>query len=121
MPNVEQLAAMAEHEFSEIVESTEITRNQLRVILTDESFIDFWWSSEIPGRFACHWERTHIDGKTFCHNNMPHPQWQTIKTFPKHFHDGDSGRVIESSLSDDPETAVRDFLNYARIRLQRNQ
>ena len=119
MPNLEQLSALVEQTFPDIVESTEIIRNKLRVTLTDESFIDFWWLLEIPGRFACHWERTHVDGKTFRHNNMPHAQWRTIKTFPKHFHDGDTGEVVESFLSDDPETAVREFLGYARTKLIR--
>jgi hypothetical protein len=31
----------------------------LRVLITDGSYLDFWWSLEIPGRFAHHWERSH--------------------------------------------------------------
>ncbi|MBI3913158.1 MAG: hypothetical protein HY327_03010 [Chloroflexi bacterium] len=117
MPSLEQLASIDEQEFPDIVESTSIIRDKLRVVLIDESFIDFWWSSEIDGRFACHWERTHVDGKHFRHNNMPHAKWKSVKTFPKHFHDGDTGEVIESFLSEDPEGAVREFLGYARGKL----
>lgn len=114
MPNLEQLASIAEQEFADIVESTTILRDKLRVILSDTSFIDFWWSQEIPGRFACHWERAHVDGTYFRHNNMPHARWKDVQTFPQHFHDGAKGEVIESFLANDPEGAVRGFLGYAR-------
>jgi hypothetical protein len=119
MPNLTQLAAIAAYEFTDIVESAEIIRDKLRVLLIDTSFIDFWWLSEIPGRFACHWERTHVDGKVFRHNNMPHAKWKEVETFPQHFHDGDSGEVVESFLANDPEGAVRGFLSYARDRLSK--
>ena len=120
MPDLEQLSGIAEQEFSDIIESTEIIRDKLRVVLIDESFIDFWWSAEIPGRFACHWERTHIDGKIFRHNNMPHSKWQSVQTFPQHYHDGGTGEVIASFLANDPEGAVREFLAYARVRLNKS-
>jgi len=42
MIDVARLAAIAEQEFSDIVESTSIIRGKLRVILTDASFVDFW-------------------------------------------------------------------------------
>ncbi len=117
MVNVARLAAIVEQEFSDIVESTSIIRNKLRVVLTDASFVDFWWSAEIEGRFAHHWERRHVDGRFFRHDNMPHARWKTIKTFPRHFHDGETGGVTESFLSQVPEEAVREFLAYARRKL----
>jgi hypothetical protein len=119
MVNVARLAALTEQEFSDIVESTSVIRGKLRVILTDASFVDFWWSTEIEGRFACHWERRHVDGRFFRHDNMPHAQWKNIKTFPKHFHDGDTGEIIESFLAEDPENAVREFLAYAQKKIDR--
>jgi hypothetical protein len=61
MPDLEQLARLAESEFSAIVSATVIFRNKLRVVLLDDSYIDFWWSRRFPGRFAYHWERTLID------------------------------------------------------------
>jgi hypothetical protein len=119
MPNLEKLAAIAEQEFPEIVESTSFIRDKLRVVLIDESFVDFWWSSEIEGRFACHSERGHVDGKYFRHNNMPHAKWKSVNTFPKHFHEGDAGEVVDSFLAEDPEQAIREFLRYARGKLTR--
>lgn len=39
----------------------------------DEFYIDFWWSSQIPGRDAYHWGWSHIDGTIYRHDNMLHP------------------------------------------------
>jgi hypothetical protein len=50
MPDLERLRRIAEIEFLEIVRTTAIIRNKLRVVLVDGSYIDFWWSSQIPGR-----------------------------------------------------------------------
>ena len=61
MADLRRLRRIAEEDFSDTVESTDIVRDKLRVPLHDGSYIDFWWSTRIPGRFAYHWERTHID------------------------------------------------------------
>jgi hypothetical protein len=37
-----------------------------------------------------------------------------IKTFSKHFHEGSEHNAKESSLSDKPEEAGREFLSFAR-------
>ena len=47
------------------------------------------------------------------HDNMPHPQWQGVSSFPKHFHCGDQKTVVESALAADPEQALRQFLTFA--------
>lgn len=52
MPDLQQLRRIAETEFLDVVQSTTIIRDKLRVVLTDGSYIDFWWSSQIPGRYA---------------------------------------------------------------------
>jgi hypothetical protein len=82
-------------------------------VLIDGSFIDFWWSTQIPGRYAHHWERRHVDGTIYRHDNMPHPQWQSVTSFPKHFHAGDQQTVHDSTLPSEPEQALRAFLQFA--------
>ena len=72
MPDLESLGRLAEVEFLEIVQSTAIIENKLRVTLIDGSYIDFWWSEELSGRFAYHWERIRIDGTVYRHDNIPH-------------------------------------------------
>lgn len=113
MPDLERLRRIAETEFLTLVRSTVIIRDKLRVVLVDSSYIDFWWSTQISGRYAHHWERRHIDGTIYRHDNMPHPQWQGVASFPKHFHSKDQQTVMESTLATDPEQTVRQFLTFA--------
>ena len=71
MPDLLTLGRLAEAEFFEIVQSTAIVENKLRVALIDGSFIDFRWSEEISGRFAYHWERTLVDGTSTATTTYP--------------------------------------------------
>jgi hypothetical protein len=118
MANLSKLAQVATREFSDIVAATTVVRDKVRVVLQDGSYIDFWWSSKIPGRFAHHWERIHVDGTIYRHDNMPHPQWRNAATFPQHYHEGDPRHVLDSFLpSEPPEDALRGFLAFARQKL----
>jgi len=116
--DVRRLKEVAEIEFSDIVEDVIITDiNELRIILIDGSFVDIWYSLKLEGRYSYHWERKHIDGSIFRHNNAPHVRWQEVKTFPKHFHNGDEDRVIDSDINDEPEEALKEFLLFIRKKL----
>ena len=117
MPELDWLRRIAETDFLDIVQSTAIIRNKLRVVLIDGSYIDFWWSSQIPGRYAYHWERRHVDETIYRHDNMPHLHWQAVSSFPKHFHSGDQQNVVESDMDDDPERGLRQFLTFAKSRI----
>ena len=117
MPDLERLRSIAAVEFVALVQSAAIVRDKLRVVLVDSSYIDFWWSTQIPGRYAHHWERRHVDGTLYRHDNMPHPQWQNVASFPKHFHAEDQQHVIDSVIADDPGQAVRQFLEFAARRI----
>lgn len=113
--DVRKLKEIAEIEFSEIVEDVIITDiNELRIILIDGSFVDIWHSPKLEGRYSYHWERKHLDGSIYRHNNAPHIRWQDVKTFPKHFHNGDEEKVIESNINDEPGDALREFLFFIR-------
>jgi hypothetical protein len=118
MANLSKLAQVAEKEFTDIVVATTTVRDKLRVVLQDGSYIDFWWSRKIPGRFAHHWERIHVDGTIYRHDNMPHPRWRNVTTFPQHYHEGRPRHVTLSLLpADQPEEALRSFLTFARQKL----
>ena len=108
------LQEMAEQEFPQLVSSAAIIHDKLRLVLQDGSYIDFWWSSQIPGRFAHRWERRHVDGTVCRHDNMPHPCWQHVPTFPQHFHNGTQTTVRASNLPTEPRAAVRTFLQFAQ-------
>ena len=113
--NVERLRNSVEVEFADIIiESVISDINELRLILVDGSFIDVWYSLKLKNRYSYHWERKAIDNKIYRHDNAPHSRWQTIATFPKHFHDGNEKHVVESYINDIPEEALREFLFFAR-------
>lgn len=114
MPDLFFLRRRAESLFPDIVTSTALVGNKLRIQLIDGSYMDFWWSTQYPDRYAYHWERGHIDGTVYRHDNIPHLRWLNTNTFPKHFHSGDRYSVIESHISDDPENGMLEFLSFAR-------
>ena len=117
--DVGRLREIAEVEFADIVIEALIPDvNELRVILTDGSFVDVWFSLKLHGRYSFHWERRAIDGKIYRHDNAPHKRWQSVPTFPQHFHNGSENDVAESHLSGDPEEALREFLTFTRDKMR---
>ena len=114
MPDISTLRRRAESQFPDVVTSTAIVGNKLRIELIDGSYMDLWWSTQFIGRYAYHWERTHIDGTIYRHDNIPHLRWRTARTFPKHFHAGDQQTVTDSHISEDPEIGMIEFLSFAR-------
>lgn len=116
--NISRLRDIAEIEFAGIVVDTIVPGlNELRIIFTDGSFLDVWFSLKLEGRYSYHWERRAIDGTIYRHDNAPHKRWQVVNTFPHHFHDGSEDEVSESYLSDAPEDALREFLAFVQMRL----
>ena len=105
-------------EFSDIVVDVQLrftssgAVERLRIFLKDESFVDVWLSAS--GKYSYHWEHRHVRGLIHRHDNAPHSKWNTVKTFPKHFHDGNEDNVKESTIPDDPESATNYFLTFAR-------
>ena len=113
--DVERLRQIAEVEFVDIVVEAVIPDiNELRIILTDGSFVDVWFSLKLQGRYSFHWERRALDGKIYRHDNAPHKRWESVATFPRHFHDGSETNVSASYLSEVPEQALREFLAFVR-------
>ncbi len=103
-------------EFKTIIESGEIFYSQskepwkLRLYLCDGSFTDIYFS--VKGKYSYHWDRRLLNNKIYRHDNAPHQKWKDLSTFPKHFHNGSEEVVVPSHISDDPESALRDFLSF---------
>lgn len=117
--DTERLSEIAEIEFSDIVvEAVRPDVNELRIMLSEGSFVDVWYSLKLSGRYSYHWERRAIDGTIYRHDNAPHRRWQVVETFPRHFHDGSEAHVCESHLSEAPEEALREFLTFVRETMQ---
>lgn len=118
----EALKTIALNEFSDVVVSAQIMSLptgdplKLRLDIVDGSLLDVFIS--VSGRYSYHWERRLIGkGDLYRHDNAPHNRWRQVTTFPKHFHDGNENNVVESSISDDPEKAEREFLTFVRRKL----
>jgi hypothetical protein len=118
----EVLKTIALDEFGDVVISAQIMSLptgdplKLRLDIVDGSLLDVFIS--VSGRYSYHWERRLIGkGDLYRHDNAPHHKWRHVATFPKHFHDGSENNVVESSISDDPEKAVREFLTFLRRKL----
>lgn len=111
----ERLKELAAVEFSDIVDDViTVDINEIRIILTDGSFIDVWFSLKLEGKYSYHWERQFIDGAIYRHDNAPHLRWKDIPTFPEHFHNGSEDKVEAGYISEDHEAALREFLDFAR-------
>lgn len=111
------LLDIATTEFRVIIESGEIFYSQskepwkLRLYLCDGSFMDIYYSTN--GKYSYHWDRRLMSNKIYRHDNAPHQRWRDISTFPKHFHNGSEDAAVASYISDNPELALKEFLNFA--------
>jgi len=114
MVNLAELERIAREEFADIVVDVYRIDAKLRVLVIDESYIDFWWSEVQEGRFAHHWNRQQVDGTIYRHDNSPHRRWAHIATFPRHYHREREELVTESILPEDAPEAVRAFLAFCR-------
>ncbi len=117
-PDWARLREIAEVEFDDIVEAAFQTGvGEFRVVLRDGSFIDVWYSLKLLDRYSLHWERRALDGTIYRYDNAPHRDWRYVTSFPHHFHDGSEQRVVDSDIQVEPESALRQFLAFARQRL----
>ncbi len=104
--------------FGDIVSEAEILYTEskeplkLRLNIVDGSIVDIFYST--GGKYSYHWDRRIVNGSVYRHDNAPHKHWRKIKTFPKHFHQEAEYTVKESYISDDPLSAIKEFLGFVR-------
>lgn len=119
MIDLSQLARIIDIEYHEILAGAcRIHQDKLRAYFIDGSFADVWLSRRIPGRFSYHWERRHLDGSLYRHDNFPDARWEGISSYPKHFHKGSQTQVVESSIDDSPFLGLRQFMDFVRTFLR---
>jgi hypothetical protein len=111
---LKKLANIAEIEFADIVIGYEIIEGKLRLYIVDESFLDVWFSRQIEGRYAYHWERRHLDETIYRWDNARHEAWKNVSTFPHHFHNRVDDDVSENFLSKEPSEAIKFILEFIR-------
>jgi hypothetical protein len=115
-----EFSRIAHSEFGDIITSTQFIYRRaglpekVRLHLRDHTFVDLWVNPS-GSRYSFHWEHRARRGLIHRHDNAP--DFPTIVTFPKHFHNGSESQVEESYLSDDLELALREFLTFVRAKL----
>ena len=111
----------ARERFNDIISEARIVRLasgaplKLRLEIVDGSVLDVYVS--VTGKYSYHWERRLIDGSIYRHDNAPHKNWRSVRTFPKHFHNGSEEVVEESHISDQPLLALEQVLEFVRAKL----
>jgi len=117
--DTQALKQIVDNEFAKYVNDVqEPFINELRIKLNDDSFVDVWYSINLENRYSYHWERKHIDGSIYRHDNAPHIKWKDIETFPKHFHNKSEENVEASYISDKPENAIREMMNFVKNKIE---
>ena len=117
MASLNDLRRIAEVEFGDIVKATIRVDFKFRVILIDGSFIDVFLSKRIPDKFGFHWECMDKMGTIYRYDNVPDKEWQTLSTFPFHFHKGFQEVVEDSPFPQNPMDGFRGFMEFVRKRL----
>lgn len=113
---VDILKEIAEVEFSDIVAEVVTDLNTLRIIFSDDSYCDVWFSLKLQVRYSFRWDRSFLDGTIYRHDNAPHMKWKGIMTFPRHYHHSSEDCVQESFLPEDPACCGYQVLSLIYIR-----
>ena len=118
MPTVEHIKRIAEIEFSDIVKITSPIDFKLRIILINNSFVEVYLSQRLPDRFGFHWECMDESKSFYRYDNFPDKNWQSVETFPYHFHGGSQNSVDASPFPPAPIEGFRAFMEFIRQKLK---
>ncbi len=118
MPTVDEIKRVAEIEFSDIVKTTARIDFKLRIILINGSFVDVYLSQRLPERFGFHWECMDESKTFYRYDNFPDKNWQSIATFPYHFHNKSQDSVEESPFPLAVIDGFRAFMDFVRDKLK---
>lgn len=116
-----KLKRKAENNYRDSVKSTKLIGektsypNKLRIYFLNGSFLDIWLT--LDGDYSFHWESTLQDGLIHRWDNAS--DYPEVATFPQHFHEGTNKDVKESHLSEDPDDALVEILDFIKARLKR--
>jgi hypothetical protein len=118
MPDILKIEKISKVEFADIVKSTHLIDFKLRIILMDNSFIDIHISQKLPDRFCFHWECKDKRGTIYRYDNVPDKNWQSVPTFPYHFHNGEQANVEASPFPLKLMDGFRAFMEFVRDKLR---
>ncbi len=117
MPIIDDLKRIAEVEFADIIKETFFIEYKLRIILVDKSFIDVHLSQRIPDKFSFHWECISSLGALYRYDNFPDKNWQSVPTYPHHFHDGSQDVVKPSPFPLNSIDGFRAFMEFVKEKI----
>lgn len=115
------LLELVDNEFKDVCEDADITfsftgrAQKVRIYLIDNTIVDVWLS--LDGRYSYHWSNKGVRDYVLRHDNAPHEKWKDVSTFPKHCHEGSESNVILSTIPDDPNNALRYFLQQVKEKI----
>ena len=109
-----EIERMIQVELNDFIYSSQILRNKLRIIFVDQSFVEIFKSNNIKDRWAFHWERKHVDGTIYRHDNIPHKAWENTESFPWHYHYKNENNVIKSDFTNDIIKNIKILINFIR-------
>jgi hypothetical protein len=118
MPGIEDLKRIAKVEFAEIVKNVQSMGFKIRIILTDNSFIDVTVSRTIPDKFGYHWECKDQEGSIYRYDNFHDQNWKSVETFPYHFHKGTKECVERSPFPLSTIEGFREFMEFVKEKLR---
>ncbi|HAX97896.1 MAG TPA: hypothetical protein DCY12_03120 [Candidatus Atribacteria bacterium] len=120
MSTIDNLRRVAEVEFADIVKSSFYIGYKLRIVLINDSFVDVNLSRKLPEKFGFHWECLVETGTFYRYDNFPDKNWQSLGTFPHHFHNGSQDYVEVSPFPLSPVEGFRAFMEFVKNKLNLN-
>jgi hypothetical protein len=117
-PDLDDLKRIAEVEFPDIVKSALLIDYKLRIILSPKGFIDAHLSRTLPDKFGFHWECMDDGNTIYRYDNFPDRNWQSVATYPYHFHNGSQDAVEASPFPLAALEGFRAFLEFVRNKKQ---
>ncbi len=115
------LLELVNKEFKDICEDANIMfsstgrAQKVRIYLIDNTIVDVWLSRD--GRYSYHWSNKGVRDYVLRHDDAPHEKWNTVSTFPKHCHEGSESNIVSSIIPDDPNDALRFFLQRVKEKI----
>lgn len=117
MVSLPDLLRIAEVEFADIVSDSSLMETKLRIMLVDGSFMDVFLSRRLKDKFGFHWERRTVNNSLYRYDNFPDTNWQSLSTYPHHFHNGTDKKVENAPFSKRPLEGFRDFMEFVRKKM----
>ena len=119
MTHIEKIKRIAEIEFADIVKSAYMVDFKLRIVLINNSFIDIHLSKKLRNKFGFHWECMDANSTIYRYDNFPDKKWQSIATFPYHFHNGSQDAVEASPFPSTIFDGFRTFMELVKSKIKK--